>query len=59
MNTIYQLIIIQIGTDNAPPIMGESAALWVAEILPWLVPRLWLHIRVNMCLFLQQDHHMV
>ena len=36
-----------------------NAELWVAEILPWLVPQRWLYIRVNLCLFLQQDHHMV
>ena len=30
----------------------------VAEITTWLIPRLWLYIRVNLCLFLQQENHM-
>ena len=38
---------------------GASAALWVAETLPWLLPRHWLHIRVNLCLFLEKDPHIV
>ena len=52
MNKIYEPIIIQIDTENAYPIMGENAKLWVAETLPWLVPQHWLHIRVNLSIFL-------
>ena len=39
MKNIYEPIIGQIGTHNAPPNMGGGAALWVAETLHWLVPR--------------------